>query len=100
MNLKYLINKKKNQCVQSEIFFLLNTVNISILPKFSMIILKYKYNWFFIFYIKGTSGVKPKKNFIQENKRYVTKLAKDTQSSKENLNPSKKLPCTNIQVNN
>ncbi|XP_060835156.1 uncharacterized protein LOC132918089 [Rhopalosiphum padi] len=44
-----------------------------------------------------TSGVKPKKNFIQENKRYVTKLAKGTQSSKENLNPSNKLPCTNIQ---
>ncbi|XP_026806344.1 uncharacterized protein LOC113549309 [Rhopalosiphum maidis] len=44
-----------------------------------------------------TSGVKPKKNFIQENKKYVTKLAKGTQSSKENLNPSNKLACTNIQ---
>lgn len=44
-----------------------------------------------------TSGIKPKKNFIQENKRYVTKLAKSTQSSKENLNPSNKLPCVNNQ---
>ncbi|XP_025208022.1 uncharacterized protein LOC112603588 [Melanaphis sacchari] len=44
-----------------------------------------------------SSGVKPKKNFIQENKRYVTKLAKSTQSSKENINSSNKLPCTNIQ---
>ncbi|XP_022168728.1 uncharacterized protein LOC111032609 [Myzus persicae] len=42
-------------------------------------------------------GAKPKKNFIQENKRYVTKLAKYTQSLKENVKPSNKLPCTNIQ---
>lgn len=58
------------------------------------------FNWFtsFIFYIKGVSGAKPKKNFIQENKRYVTKLAKETQSSKENVKPSNKLPCTKIQV--
>ncbi|XP_003243361.1 uncharacterized protein LOC100573150 [Acyrthosiphon pisum] len=43
------------------------------------------------------SGAKPRKNFILENKRYVTKLGKDTQTSKENVKPSNKLPCTNIQ---
>jgi len=102
LNHVYYANKKKNhlmQCVQSEIFSLLIIVNFSVLLKLTLWYLNtiHNYNWF-IFYIKGVSGAKPKKNFIQENKRYVTKLAKDTQTSKENVKPSNKLPCTNIQV--
>lgn len=39
------------------------------------------------------SGTKPKKNFLVENRKYVTKLAKLNQISKENENP-----LDNVQV--
>lgn len=46
-----------------------------------------------ILIITGVGGTKPQKNFVLQNKKNVTKLAKTTRASKENENPS-----NNIQV--
>jgi len=42
-------------------------------------------------------GTKPKRNFLLENRKYVTKLASSNQALKENENPSNRLCCTNIR---
>lgn len=47
----------------------------------------------YVFIITEVGGTKPKKNFLIENRKYVTKLAKINQMSKENENP-----LNNVQV--